>query len=260
VNYWQALALGLVQGLTEFLPVSSSGHLVLTEALTGVRLPGVFVEVSLHVATLGSVLMVYGRRLWEIVRGVIRGQPDALRMAGLLALASVPAALVGMLFNDAIERLFDSPLAVGVFFVVTGLVLWSTRGRAGDVPRPDPARALAIGVAQAVAILPGISRSGSTVSMGLWARLSPVAAAEFSFLMAVPVIAGAAFLEGRHAPVGLADVGVGPFVLGLAAAFASGVFAIRFLVALLRRGRFYAFAPYCWAVGVFTIAYALWRP
>jgi undecaprenyl-diphosphatase len=259
VNLWQAVVLGLVQGLTEFLPVSSSGHLVLVEALTGVRMPGIFVEVSLHVATLGSVLIVYGARLWRIALGAARGQPAELRMAWLLIVATIPAAVIGYLFNQALEEFFHSLIYVGVFFLVTGLILWSTRSRAGTHAEPRLGGAAAIGFAQAVAILPGISRSGSTVSAALWLGLTPVAAAEFSFLMAVPVIAGAALLEGRHATVGLAHVGVVPFVAGLVVAFASGIFAIRFLVAMLRRGRFYTFAPYCWVVGVFTIAFALWR-
>ena len=259
MNYWQAVALGLVQGLTEFLPVSSSGHLVLAEALTAVKMPGIFVEVALHVATLGSVLIVYGKRLWQVFWGAIRGRPGEFRMALLLLIATIPAGVIGYFFNHAIEQLFHSLVFVGVFFIVTGFVLWSTRGRSGEAQQPTIGGAVAIGVAQAVAILPGISRSGSTVSAGLWARLAPVAAAEFSFLMAVPVIAGAAVLEGHHATVNLVQVGVGPFVVSLLVAFASGIFAIRFLVALLRRGRFFAFAPYCGAVGALTIVYALWR-
>lgn len=258
MTVWQGIVLGLVQGLTEFLPVSSSGHLVLVEALTGVRMPGIFVEVSLHVATLGSVLIVYGMRLWRIALGALGGRPAERRMALLLIIATLPAALIGYLFNQALEELFHSLVYVGLFFLVTGAILWSTRSRSGAHAEPTPGGAAAIGIAQAAAILPGISRSGSTVSAALWLGLTPVAAAEFSFIMAVPVIAGAALLEGRQATVSLAHVGVASFVTGLVVAFASGIFAIRFLVALLRRGRFYTFAPYCWAVGVFTLVYALW--
>jgi len=259
VNLWQGLVLGLVQGLTEFLPVSSSGHLVLVEALTGVKLPGVFVEVALHVATLGSVLVVYGGRLWSIARGVIQGRREDLRYAGLLIAATVPAGVAGVLFHRQIEARFHALQFVGLAFIITGFVLWSTRRRTGERLEPSPAGALGIGAAQAVAILPGISRSGSTVSAARWAGLSADRAAEFSFLMAIPVIAGAALLEGRHMAVDLASVGVVPFAASFLAAFVSGIWSIRFLVALLRRGRFYAFAPYCWALGVFTIAYAMWR-
>jgi undecaprenyl-diphosphatase len=259
VNYWQALVLGLVQGLTEFLPVSSSGHLVLAEALIGVKMPGVFVEVALHVATLGSVLVVYGRRLWEIIRGVLSGSRESIQYAALLVVASIPAVVVGLLFNDYIEAHFHSMIELGIEFIVTGIILWLTRRPAGERELPGWMGAFWIGVGQAVAILPAISRSGSTVAAALWAKLKPAAAAEFSFLMAVPVIAGAAFLEGRHMTANIAAVGAGPLAFSFLVSFASGVIAILFLVAMLRRGRFYAFAPYCWIVGVLTLVYALWR-
>jgi undecaprenyl-diphosphatase len=142
---------------------------------------------------------------------------------------------------------------------VTGIILWSTRWFSGDRQAPGLGGALGIGLAQAFAILPAISRSGTTVATGMWLRMAPAAAAEFSFLLSVPVIAGAALLEGRHATVNLAEVGLGPLLVSFVVSFASGVFAIRFLVALLRRGRFYAFAPYCWVLGILTIVYALWR-
>jgi undecaprenyl-diphosphatase len=259
VNYWQAVVLGLVQGLTEFLPVSSSGHLVLAEALIGFTPPGVFVEVVLHVATLGSVLLVYGRRLWEITRGLLRWSPHPVRYVALLVVATIPAVVVGVFFKSAIEARFHSLPSLGVEFIVTGIILWSTRWFSGEREVPGLGGALAIGLAQAFAILPAISRSGATVATGMWLRMAPAAAAEFSFLLSVPVIAGAALLEGRHATVNLAEVGLGPLLLSFVVSFASGVFAIRFLVALLRRGRFYAFAPYCWVVGILTIVYALWR-
>lgn len=259
MNYWQGIVLGVVQGLTEFLPVSSSGHLVLAEALTGVKTPGVFVEVMLHVATLGSVLIVYGGRLWDLVVGLFRRSPERMRYIGLLIVGSIPAAVIGLGFQRAIEEQFHSLFWLGIQFIVTGIILWSTRRSGGERTEPGWGSALGIGLGQAFAILPAISRSGATVAAALWAGLTPAAAAEFSFLLAVPVIAGAALLEGRHAVVNVAAVGLGPLIVSFVLAFASGVFAIRFLVALLRRGRFFAFAPYCWAVGVLTLVYALWR-
>ena len=259
MNLWQGILLGLVQGLTEFLPVSSSGHLVLVKSLTGVHTPGVFVEVSLHAATLVSVLVVYGRRLTAVVAGVLRGKAEDVRYAALLVVATLPAGLIGVLFHDTVERAFGSLLFVGCAFIVTGGILWSTRGLVGDRTAPGFGGAFAIGCAQAFAILPGISRSGCTVSAALWARLAPDRAAEFSFLMAVPVIAGATLLEGRHAAVDIAAVGAFPLAVSFIIALVTGIWAIRFLVALLRRGRFYAFAPYCFAVGTFTLVYALWH-
>jgi undecaprenyl-diphosphatase len=259
MTLWQGIVLGLVQGLTEFLPVSSSGHLRVLEVVTGVHTPGVFVEVALHVATLGSVLVVYGARLWAIARGVLARRPAELRTAGLLLLATVPAGVVGVLFHRQVEAA-RSLLIVGAGFLVTGFMNWSTRRLAGARAEPTVGVAVGIGFAQALAaVFRGVSRSGSTVCTALWGGLGPAAAAEFSFLLAVPVIAGAALVEGRHMVVSVAAVGAAPLAVSFVLAFASGIWSIRFLVALLQRGRFYRFAPYNWIVGVLTIVYALWR-
>ncbi len=259
MNLWQGLILGLVQGLTEFLPVSSSGHLVLVEALTGVHFTDVTVEVSLHVATLASVLVLYGRRLWEIVRGVLKGDGPSVRYALLLVIATIPAGLIGVLFHHQIEDAFHSLAWLGIQFLITGAILWSTRGPTGDRTEPSTGAATVIGFAQAFAILPAISRSGATVAAALRAGLTPAAAAEFSFLMSIPVIAGAGLLEARNAALNMVHVGAVPWAVSFVAAFAAGIWSIRWLVVLLQRGRFYAFAPYCWAVGLFTLAYALWH-
>ena len=260
MNLWQGILLGLVQGLTEFLPVSSDGHLAVIGHVAGVHTPGVFVEVALHVATLGSILVVYGRRFWQLAVDVLRRQPEALRYAGLLLIGMIPAGLVGIFLQHLIERAFESLWAAGVGFLITGACLWSTRHRGPEgAARPTPRGALIIGLAQAFAPLPGVSRSGTTIASGLWVGLGAVAAADFSFLMAIPLIAGAGLVEARHASVDIAQVGAVPLLVGCIVAFVSGVFAIRFLVAMLRRGRFYVFAPYCFAIGLFTLAYALWH-
>lgn len=260
MTLWQGILLGLVQGLTEFLPVSSSGHLRVLEVVTGVRAPGVFVEVSLHVATLAAVLVVYGRRLWLMLAGAIKGDPGERRMLGLLVLATVPAGVIGVLFHHQVEEAATSLVFIGMAFIVTGFMNWSTRGRVGTKMEPTVPVALGIGGMQAVAaVVRGISRSGSTVCAALWGGLDPVAAAQFSFLLSIPVIAGAALVEGRHASVNIAAVGALPLAVSFVLAFAAGIWSIRFLVALLKRGRFYEFAPYNWAIGLLTIAYALWR-
>jgi undecaprenyl-diphosphatase len=259
MTLWQGIVLGVVQGLTEFLPVSSSGHLRVLEVVTGVHTPGVFVEVTLHVATLGSVLVVYGARLWAIARGVLARRSEDLRVAGLLVLATLPAGLIGVALHRQVEA-GASLYVVGAGFLLTGFFNWSTRRLAGTRPEPSVGVAVGIGFAQALAaVFRGVSRSGSTVCAALWGGLGPTAAAEFSFLLAVPVIAGAALVEGRHMVVSVAAVGAVPLAVSFALAFASGIWSIRFLVALLQRGRFYQFAPYNWIVGVLTIVYALWR-
>jgi undecaprenyl-diphosphatase len=259
LTYWQGLVLGVVQGLTEFLPISSSGHLVVAQAAVGLEVPGVRVEVVLHVATLLAVVVVYRERLWELVRGVGSGRREAWAYIGLLAVGSIPAGAVGFLFADFFERVFDSLPAVGVSFLVTGGILWTTRWTKARAHRPVPRAggAFGIGVGQALAIFPGISRSGTTVAAGLWLGVDPVRAAEFSFLLAIPAIAGAAGLQAMELGEGVTGVGGGPLAVSFAAALISGVAAIRLLVALLRRQAFHRFAPYCWILGVVTLIWAV---
>ncbi len=261
MTWWQALVLGVVQGLTEFLPISSSGHLVVAEAAIGLRTPGVVVEVALHVATLLAVVLVYRARLWELMGGTLRGNRDAMRYVGLLIIGTVPAALAGLLLEEFFERVFDSLLFVGIHFLLTGGILWSTRWVMGQGTEalPTARGAVGIGIAQALAILPGISRSGTTVAAGLWLRLDPVRAAEFSFLLALPAIAGAAILQLPDLSIGVGSVGAGSLAMGFVTALVAGVVAIRLLIALLRRRAFYQFAPYCWALGAVTIVWALIR-
>lgn len=259
MTWWQAVVLGLVQGLTEFLPVSSSGHLVLAEAVLGLETPGVVVEVVLHVATLLAVLIVYGGVVWSLAAGAVRGDGRSRRYVLALVIGTIPAGLAGVLLSDFFERTFDALWVVGVNLVVTGAVLWSTRSaasRRGDFPAG--ANAFGVGVAQAFAILPGISRSGATVSAAMWLGVDPVRAAEFSFLLAVPAIGGAMVLQLPDLSSGLGQVGAGPLAVAFVVALLAGVAAIRGLLVLLRRRAFHRFAPYCLAVGVGTLVVA-WR-
>ncbi|MGH7658251.1 MAG: undecaprenyl-diphosphate phosphatase, partial [Gemmatimonadales bacterium] len=184
LSWWQGLILGLVQGLTEFLPVSSSGHLVVAQGLVGFQPSGVAFEVSLHVATLLSVLVVYRERVTTLAGGILRGDRDSLRYVGLLLLASVPAGIVGIALKDFFESAFSSYLTVGIDFLVTAAILFSTRWVIARADRKEisPLAAFGIGCAQAVAILPGVSRSGTTIAAAIWGKIDPAKAAEFSFL------------------------------------------------------------------------------
>ncbi len=246
----QAAILGLIQGLTEFLPVSSSGHLVIGEALLGVNPPGVTFEVVLHLATLCAVLWVYRARVAEIAGGVLTGDRDALSYAGLILLSAIPAGLVGVLGRPLFEGAFDSPVLAAGMLLVTGVFVWTIRTTDSDTGRlrPNAGDSIWIGCAQAVAILPGISRSGATVAMGARLGIDVVRLAEFSFLMSIPVILGASLLQigelGR-AP----GLGAGTLAVGFAIAAVSGVAAIRLFVKTLRDGTFHRFAYYCWTVG-----------
>ena len=249
MSYVDAVILGLVQGLTEFLPVSSSGHLVMAQAFLGVPAPGVFLEVALHVATLLSVMIVYRRRLLALLVGAARWEADAVHYIGMLVLATVPVAVIGFFFRGPIERAFDTPWITGFMLLVTGAILWSTTLASQDrsTTEPGTAQALSMGLAQCLALFPGISRSGTTIATGLWLKLDGVRAAEFSFLMSLPAIAGAAVLQVPEIQGATLD---GPLLAAFATALVAGVAAIKSLVWLVRRQAFHRFAWYVWAAGL----------
>jgi undecaprenyl-diphosphatase len=261
VTPWEALILGFVQGATEFLPVSSSGHLVVAQELLDVHVEGVLFEVAVHVATLVSIALVYRRRIVDLVVGMIRRESDAWGYVSLLVVATIPAAVLGLAFEDRLEALFDDPFVPGVAFLVTGLLLWSSRGALARDPRGKPAlrAAVLIGLAQAFALVPGISRSGSTVVAALWLGIAPAEAAAFSFLMALPAIAGAAVLQIPDVLAGPAEVPTGTLLLGGVAAAVTGVVAIRTFVEMLRRKSFHQFAVYLWIVGIAFLAWLVLR-
>lgn len=257
---WEALLLGVVQGATEFLPVSSSGHLVMFQVVLGIDIPGKVFEVAVHVATLISVLWVYRERVRRLIAGSIRRESEALRYVGLLALASIPAGVVGVFFEDALTALFDRPAVAGVALLVTGTLLWSIRAArrrrdAGEWRPPATRDAVLMGLAQAFAIIPGISRSGATVVTGLWTGVEAREAAAFSFLMSVPAIGGAALLSVVDLMEGTPGLGAGPLLVGGVAAALAGVLAIRTFVAMLEKRSFHHFAVYCWLVGAAFLSY-----
>lgn len=305
MTWWEALILGVIQGISEFFPVSSSGHLVMAQRLLGLTLPGIAFEIIVHVATLLSVLVVYWDKVKRLLLGMIgRAEESSWPYVGKLIAASVPAAIAYAVAGDWIEAQFDDPAFTGTMLLVTGSFLWSTRWARGTAGRgwlewvpvlvaafvslladtavpflsvlalqavimgvsrltasaewedePGWGSAVAMGVAQTVALFPGISRSGSTVVTGLWRRVDAVAAAEFSFLMSVIAIAGSAVLKTPDMMAEGVGVGAVPLAVGFVAAAVSGVLAIRFFVALLRKQNFYTFAWYCWAAGALFLWY-----
>lgn len=257
-EFLSMLVLAVVQGLTEFLPVSSSGHLVLFQHLLNTREGDVFFDVVLHLGTLGSVLVVYRR---DVVR-LLRLDKPALGYVLSLALGTLPAVAVGLLAKDAIESVFSSPAFAGAGLLVTAVVLFSTRAarpRPADgsawEPRPlAPWRALVIGSAQAFAILPGVSRSGSTIAASLWTGLERAEAARFSFLLSVPAILGALVLHIADGELSGLEGGVaGQLVLAAGAAFAVGLLAIRWTALAVVQAHFWKFSGYCLVVGAVTL-------
>ena len=256
----EAALLGLVQGLTEFLPVSSSGHLVIAQELLATAEEGILFEIVVHVGTLAAIIGFYWQRLFALLRGVLAGNADDWRYVGKLAVGTVPAALVGVGAKDAIEQVFASPAVAGVCLVITGVLLWSTRYTLPRAHRDEPswAMALGIGCAQAFAILPGISRSGSTVAAGLACGVAPLAATQFSFFLAIPAIAGAAILAIPDLE-GTSDAAFTAYAIGGVVAALSGLAAIWLFVRLLRSQRFHWFAGYTIPAGLAFLAWLALR-
>ncbi len=266
----KALFLGFLQGATEFLPISSSGHLVLVPWWFGWGAPPLLFDVTVHMGTLVAVLMYFWRDWLALFRaglGALRSRsllqdPDA-RLLGLIVLGTVPAALAGALLESVFEQAFASPPTVSLFLLLTAAVLvWSERvytaQRTFQTLRWQDA--LMVGAAQALAIFPGISRSGSTIAMGMARGLSRPQAARFSFLLATPIILGAGAkqaLDVLSGAEGLTRDAVAPLAVGFLAAAATGFVCIWFLMRLLQRWRLYVFAAYCAAFGTLSLLVAL---
>ncbi|MFH1390537.1 MAG: undecaprenyl-diphosphate phosphatase [Candidatus Margulisiibacteriota bacterium] len=247
MNY---LLLGILQGITEFLPVSSSGHLVIVQSLLGVG-ENVAFDTVLHLATALALIIYFWYDLWSLLK------KENWRLLGLLLLATAITGVIGFAGKDFFESLFSSVQAVGFFLLATGIFImlgeWFGRGRrklSGMTWRD----AVFIGLAQGVAILPGISRSGTTISASLGRDFEREAAARFSFLLAIPAILGAGLLQSKAIiKAGEIGIGFGPLLIGFLAAFVSGLLAIRFFMELVRRTSIRAFAYYCFAVGIAVI-------
>jgi undecaprenyl-diphosphatase len=277
MTYGQALLLGIIQGLTEFLPISSSGHLVLVQHLLGLREAELSFDVSVHLGTLAAVILFFRRDIYAIMGGLLRAVRAAasrrsvgddadrpmVRLAGLIVLGSLPTAVVGLLLHQAAERLFASTLITGVMLLVTGALLFTTRPRPALASHPSrPLEgltvkdALLIGLIQGLAVMPGISRSGSTIAVGILTGIRHESAARFSFLLSIPAVAGAALLVLKDA-VSQGDLHLPVCLLGGATALIVGYAALALLVFLVEKGRLFLFAPYCWIIGGLAIALSL---
>lgn len=266
MDMWQALVLGIVQGLTEFLPISSSGHLVLFQNLFGLKEPEILFDVMLHVGTLAAVVFFYRKdliRMFEALLRVFRDRrrtapvfedPD-VRLAGLIVLGSIPTAMIGLGMNRMVESLFSSVFLVGCALLVTGGLLWATRWRHAnfrDVGHMNAYHALVIGGVQGVAIIPGISRSGATISAALFMGIDKEVAARYSFLLSVPAIIGAALLTFLDAET-TGGLHPGTLAAGFFAALVSGYLALKLLVFIVQKGRIHLFSPYCWLIGLVAL-------
>ncbi len=268
MEIYQATILGILQGLTEFLPVSSSGHLVLGQIFFGITQPSLAFNISVHMGTLGAVLVVYSADIKNMALSVLSGttrmvkkkpvsleSDEHLKLALFILAGSVPTALIGMGLKNFEDILFSSARLVGAMLLVTGTILWVSRRfyRTGAIGIPlDLKRALIIGVSQGLAVIPGISRSGTTIACGMFCGLDRQTAARFSFLLSIPAILGAeclSILESLDQGIQLDAAAI----YGTLAAFVSGLIALKLLIRLVHAGKFHLFAPYCWGIGILVL-------
>ena len=266
MDWLQALWLGLIQGLTEYLPVSSSGHLTIASHLFGIEgEENLAFTVAVHVATVFSTLVVLWKEIAWIFRGLFRFQyNDETRYVANIVVSMIPVGIVGVFFKDKVEEVFGSGLViVGAMLIVTALLLtfsYYAKPRAKEnISIKD---AFIIGLAQAVAVLPGLSRSGSTIATGLLLGNNKARLAQFSFLMVIPPILGEALLDtvkmvkhGTAAVMG--DISLGVLAVGFIAAFVSGCVACKWMINIVKRGKLIYYAIYCAIVGVITLLLSL---
>ena len=277
MTFVEAILLGILQGLTEFLPISSSGHLVLAQTFLGLNEPLVFFDVMLHVGTLAAVLVVYRNAIWKLTTGGLSTLTDTqfwrqpvstfnasteLRFISLILLGSIPTGVIAVLFKTELESFFHEVRLVSVMLILTGIILQLPRLRKQATDNSDTLtdkirtwHAPLIGIAQGCAITPGISRSGTTISLALFLGIPAKTAAEYSFLLSIPAILGAVVLKVRdieETTVPFYIVGAGMF-----AAFIVGYIALRFLLVVLNRGKFSLFSYYCIALGLVSLLIAL---
>jgi len=244
VSYIQAFLLAIVQGITEWLPISSSAHLAILQKLMGISPPVAF-DVALHVGTLISVLIYFREDLISLI--------NKKEMIAYIIFASVPTAIIGFAFHDFFASFFSDVRLVGAALLVTGTFLYLTKF-SRESRMLDSKSAFVIGIAQGIAVAPGISRSGATIGTGMLLGIKGEAAARFSFLISIPAIVGAAFFELRKVPLQFIDAG--PMLFGMVIAAIVGYAAIVFLFRIIQKGNFSAFAYYCWFIG---IAALVWR-
>ena len=268
----ESILLGLLQGLAEFLPISSSGHLVLGHELLNMKEAGMFFDVMLHAGTLLSIFVVFHKKITDIIVGCLRRNPEQLREAGYIILASIPTALIGLGFKDVLEGLFENPRAVCVAELFTGLLLFTSQWGKTGAKHPENEgvkmnwwRALLTGTVQGIACIPGISRSGSTISAMMFMGVNRKYAGEFSFLMSIPAVGGAALLDAikwfkcqnPEKALNCADAGgfTPELLVGMLVSFIFGIIALKWLMTFLQKGKFQHFAWYVWAVGILGLIF-----
>lgn len=274
LDLFYAILLGILQGLTEFLPISSSGHLVIAQDIFNIQEADLAFDVILHLGTLVAVLVYYRQDVLKLVGeffiligDFVRGKKPRLLdysrpyrvLMVMIIIATIPTAIIGLAFNDLFSRLFESADFVGYALIITGILLWIANGMVSgrkNIKSMTAGDALTVGLVQGLAITPGISRSGSTIFAGLIRGLDRELATRFSFLLSIPAILGALVVEGKDVFENASALhDVIPVLVGFIAAAVSGYLAIHFLISALQKRKLNYFSYYCWAVGILTILY-----
>ena len=262
MDVWKAILVGIVQGLSEFLPISSSGHITLTQFLLGMREEGVApeeditFELVLHLGTFLSVVIYFRRKLMDLVLALFdKKREEDRRMIFLLFVATLPATVAYFSFQDFFEGSYNNPVLVSGLLIATGVVLLLPRIFSAKEQEFGMKQAVWMGVAQAFAILPGISRSGSTITGGLMSGANAAKAAEFSFLMFLPAIGGGTLVKAKNVLEVAQGGNAAAYGAGFMAAFLSGLAAVYLVLRVIKKGKFQYFAYYCFVVGVVGMIY-----
>ena len=266
MELYQGIILGIIQGLTEFLPVSSSGHLVLGQIFFGITQSQLTFDISVHMGTLLAVLVVYSSDILAMISSVfgflskavlfkpvshLVNKDKNLQLAGLIVIGSIPTAIIGLVLKQLEHVLFTSEVLVGLMLILTGTILWVSRNYYSSENKKNLfgiKKAFFIGITQGLAVIPGISRSGTTIAAGMFIGLDRHTAAKFSFLLSIPAILGAQVLSIKD--MINSGLTIDPVTIyATIASFIIGLIALKILLKLVHSGRFHLFAPYCWLIG-----------
>ena len=264
MSFLEAIILGIIQGLTEFLPVSSSGHLELVKTIQGQDLSGessMMMTVVLHFATALSTVVVFRKDIAEIIKGLFQFKINEEFLFALkIVISMIPAAIVGILYDDLIESFFGGQvLLVGIMLIVTGLLLFLADRAKNTTKEVSISNSIVIGIAQAIAILPGISRSGATIGTSVLLGIDREKAARFSFLMVVPLIFGKMAKDLLSSDFSTEGVSMGAISVGFIAAFATGIIACTWMISLVKKSKLSYFSYYCFIVGIIAIGWAVFN-
>ncbi|MGQ9507304.1 MAG: undecaprenyl-diphosphate phosphatase [Candidatus Bathycorpusculaceae bacterium] len=253
----ETILLGIIQGLTELLPISSTGHLKLVEHFLGLKVPILF-DITLHIGTLIVILFYFKREVKEVISALLRFDFKAEngKLIPLIIVGTIPTALIGWIFDDVIESVFQNPLPIAIAFILCGIILYSTKAGKEKTESISSLKALMIGIAQGIAITPGISRSGTTIAVALLLGIRREKAFKFSFLLSVPAILGAFSLKAYTQMEALTSAGYCwiEVLIGAVVAMIVGYFALKLLWKVLAEQRLHFFSFYCWFIALLSIA------